>query len=197
VSSPSSALADADRAELLDLAVQVVLSGIERRPIAGVAVPTSPALGVLGASFVTLERGEQLLGCIGTIEAVRPLYEDVMQNAYRSAFQDPRLPPVDAGDYAVMSVKVSVLTPLAPMPAGSRAELLGWLRPGTDGLLIADRLRRATFLPSVWPKVASPDEFVDLLLAKAGFDRGGWPAKLKAWRYTTDEFADPGPRAPL
>jgi hypothetical protein len=83
------------------------------------------------------------------------------------------------------------------MPAGSRAELLGWLRPGTDGLLIADRLRRATFLPSVWPKVASPDEFVDLLLLKAGFGRDGWPAKLKAWRYATEEFADPGPRAPL
>jgi AmmeMemoRadiSam system protein A len=140
-----------------------------------VAVSAPPALGELGASFVTLERGERLLGCIGTIEAVRPLYEDVMQNAYKSAFQDPRLPAVTADDYAAMSVKVSVLTPLVPMPAASRAELLGWLRPGTDGLLISSGLRRATFLPSVWPKVASPDEFVDLLLVKAGFGRGTWP----------------------
>jgi AmmeMemoRadiSam system protein A len=190
-------LSDTDRNELLDLAVRVVRSGIEHRPIDGIAVPDSPALGDLGASFVTLERGEQLLGCIGTVEAVRPLYEDVMQNAYKSAFQDPRLPAVTAGEYAVMSVKVSVLTPLTPMPAGSRAEVLGWLQPGADGLLISAGWRRATFLPSVWPRVASADEFVDLLLVKAGFDRGSWPSRLKAWRYTTDEFADPGPRTPL
>jgi AmmeMemoRadiSam system protein A len=188
-------LDDGDRAALLALAVRTVASGLRRRPLRRTEVTVDrPALQALGATFVTLERGRSLLGCVGTLEAVRPLGEDVMQNAYRSAFHDPRLPRVTVDDFAVMSVKVSVLSPLTPIPSESREALVAALRPGIDGLLIVVEGRRATFLPSVWPKVADPDEFVDLLLDKAGLPSRRWPPAVEAMRYTTDEFADPGPR---
>src|SRR5688572_11887015 len=75
---------DADRR--LWYGVAAIRSGLERRPIPGITVPSSPVLVALGATFVTLERDGRLLGCIGTLEPVRPLYEDVMTNAYKSAF---------------------------------------------------------------------------------------------------------------
>jgi uncharacterized protein len=187
-------LTPADREELLDLALAAVRSGLLRQPIDGLALPTSPALDELGASFVTLERDRALLGCIGTIEPVRPLYEDVMQNAYRSAFADPRLPSVTVDDFVAMDVEVSVLSALEELDVTSRAECLVAVRPGIDGILFADGPRRATFLPAVWPKVSSPEEFVDLLLAKGGWSRHGWPPGLRVWRYTTDEFWRRGPR---
>ena len=47
-----------------------------------------------GAAFVTLTRAAQLRGCIGSLEAWRPLHEDVRHNAIAAAFRDPRFPPM-------------------------------------------------------------------------------------------------------
>jgi AmmeMemoRadiSam system protein A len=192
-----TSLAPEDQGALLDLALAAVRSGIEREPIRGLRTPASDALNAPGASFVTLERDSRLLGCIGTIEPVRPLFEDVMQNAYRSAFQDPRLPAVTADDYAVMHVKVSVLGGLEPLAVTSREDLLAVLRPGVDGLLLVAGPHRATFLPAVWEKVGDADEFVDLLLRKGGLPADEWPAGAEVSRYGTEEFCDAGPRASL
>ena len=185
---------DADA--LLWYAVAAVRSGLERRPVPGIEVPVSAALTALGATFVTLERGARLLGCIGTLEAVRPLYEDVMTNAYKSAFADPRLPAVTPDDYEAMDVKVSVLSPTEPVAAATREEFVTGLEPGRDGVLLVADGFRATFLPSVWPRVASADEFVDLLLRK-GRASGGWIPGLRAYRYRASEYSQSGPRSPI
>jgi AmmeMemoRadiSam system protein A len=184
---------DADA--LLWYAVAAVRSGLEQRPIRGLRPPRSAALHAIAATFVTLERAAKLLGCIGTLEAVRPLYEDAMTNAYKSAFADPRLPAVTPDDYVAMDVKVSVLTPLEPLPAATREELIAGLEPGVDGLLLVGDGFRATFLPAVWPRLGSPAEFVDQLLRKGG--ARNWLPGLKAFRYRTAEYAQPGPRPSL
>ena len=54
-------------------------------------------------------------------------------------------------------------------PVRSRTELEEVLRPGKDGLILADRRgRSATFLPQVWDELPNPHDFVAHLLAKAG-----------------------------
>jgi AmmeMemoRadiSam system protein A len=189
-------LAPAEADELLWYATAAVRSGLERRPVAGITVPAAAALNAIGATFVTLERGTRLLGCIGTLHPARPLYEDAMANAYKSAFADPRLPSVTAEDYVAMDLKVSVLSAKMPMAVGSRAELVAELEPGRDGVLLVGDGFRATFLPSVWDKVASPDQFVDLLLRKGG-RLDGWFPGLLAFRYRTTEYTQSGPRAPV
>jgi AmmeMemoRadiSam system protein A len=180
---------------MLWYAVAAVRSGLEQRPVHGIRVPRAAALNAIRATFVTLERGPTLLGCIGTLEAVRPLYEDVMTNAYKAAFADPRLPAVTVDDYAVMDVKVSVLTPLAPLPASGRDELIAGLEPGVDGLLLVADGFRATFLPAVWHRVPSAADFVDQLLRKGG--ARDWLPGMEAFRYRAAEYAQPGPRPGL
>jgi AmmeMemoRadiSam system protein A len=180
-------------AALVRLAVQAVatrLRGEETHP----AVPESGRLCRVGASFVTLERAGRLRGCIGSLDARRPLYLDVVRNAVR-AMADPRLPPVTTTDWPELDVKVSVLTAPVPVPGSGRDAVEALLRPGTDGLVLTDGDQRATFLPSVWEKVADPRRFVDALLAKGGWP--GWPAGLRALRYASVEFADHSPRQPL
>lgn len=147
-----------------------------------------------GASFVTLENRGRLLGCTGTMLPMRPLIEDVAVHAKTSAFADPRLPPVTRRDWHEMSVKISVLSTLEGLAVESLDELAGTVRAGVDGLLIEGAGRRATFLPSVWAKVSTPDEFLSLLWRKAGLVPGEWPADMSVERYTTVEFGDPGPR---
>jgi AmmeMemoRadiSam system protein A len=149
------------------------------------------------ATFVTLERGDDLLGCIGTLEPVRPLVVDVAHNALAAAFADPRLPAVTAHDYARMSIKVSVLSAPEPLAVHSYDELVGAVRPGVDGLLLEAGRHRSTLLPSVWPKVRDVHDFLDVLWRKAGLPPRAWPAGTGVSHYTTREFGDPGPRPAL
>jgi AmmeMemoRadiSam system protein A len=183
----------------LDAIATALTTGRRRLP----ALDDCPAgLRTPGASFVTLERNGRLLGCVGTLEAVRPLAVDVAEHALAAAFDDPRLPPVTRADYPEMAVKVSVLSRLEPVVACSYDELRSLVRPGTDGISItSERTRnfaaRATLLPSVWPKVRDVDEFLDALWSKAGLPPRAWPPGLVVSRYTTAETCDPGPRAAL
>lgn len=189
------ALDDSEGAQLAVLAVAAVAArlggcAIEER------LPASATLRACGASFVTLEAGGALRGCIGTLEASRPLYLDVTRNALR-AMADPRLPPVTAADWPALDVTVSVLSPPQPVIAPDLAALLAALRPGVDGLLVTDGVRQATFLPAVWEKVPEPDRFVAALLRKGGWPPEPWPARLNVRRYTAAEFCDRSPRMPL
>ena len=149
----------------------------------------------LGVSFVTLERSERLLGCVGVLEPVRPLAYDVAKHAVGAAFEDPRVPAVTIGDFEVMSVKVSVLSRLWPLAVSSCAELASGPAPNVDGLLIEAGRHRATFLPSVWAKVPDADAFITALWQKAALPAGVWPVRMTVSTYTTAEQSDPGPRA--
>ena len=82
-----------------------------------------------------------------------------------------------------------MLSPLAPVPAGSRADLLGKLRPGIDGLVIAaGRRHHGVFLPAVWDELTEPSVFLDHLLLKAGLDPRSWPPGVRAWLFTAEKF---------
>ena len=188
-------LDDASRRVLLDVATDVIGDAVTPRdPRLPNPSDFDAPLREPRASFVTLERGDQLLGCIGTLVAAEPLVVDVARHALAAAFADPRLPPVTRDDFAAMSVKVSVLTAPEPVPAASFDDLVAAVRPGVDGLLVEARRHRATLLPSVWDHVADTDEFLGVLWHKAGLARGAWPAGVAVSRYTTEEFGDPGPR---
>ncbi|MDX1648218.1 MAG: AmmeMemoRadiSam system protein A [Myxococcota bacterium] len=157
------------------------------RPPAIDLVALAPALHEPGASFVTLERRGALRGCIGSLEPVEPLALSVAGNAVKAA-RDPRLPPVAASELPDLEVKISVLSPLAPFPVASEAELVEALRPGVDGLVLRDGPHGATFLPSVWASLPSPRDFVRELKRKALLPDGHWSDALVCWRYTVEEI---------
>jgi AmmeMemoRadiSam system protein A len=152
------------------------------------------ALDQAAATFVTLERGEALLGCIGTLEATESLAASVARNACKAAFADPRLPAVSVADFEVMTTKVSVLSRLTPVRARSWRDVVRSVRAGSDGVLVEVGRHRATLLPSVWPKVDGTAQFLDLLWHKAGLRPRDWLPRTRVWKYTTEEFTDPGPR---
>jgi AmmeMemoRadiSam system protein A len=141
------------------------------------------------ASFVTLTIEQALRGCCGTLEPARPLLLDVWHNAQASAFRDPRFPPLTAREWRRSHLEVSVLTPCERIVVADEQELLRTLVPGRDGLVLAWRGRRATFLPKVWEQVADAQEFVARLKHKAGWAAGFWAADMEAWRYETESVA--------
>lgn len=164
-------------------------SAIRARLAGGtVAPPSEPALLTRpGACFVTLKRNGQLRGCIGSPQAWRPLGEDVVDNAVKAAFADPRFAPLTAPELDDLSLSVSVLTPPVPMRFVNEADLLGQLRPRVDGLIIEEGGRRALFLPAVWEQLPDPAEFLAHLKAKAGMPIDHWSPHFKASRFQAVE----------
>lgn len=148
-----------------------------------------PELTVDRACFVTLERQGQLRGCIGMLEAVRPLVEDVAENAFAAAFRDPRFPPLSNDELADLDLHISILSPAEPMNFDSEQDLLAKIRPGIDGLILEEGYRRGTFLPSVWEQLPSAEQFLRHLKQKAGLPADYWSDTVKVSRYTTEMFS--------
>lgn len=190
MSSNDGGLSAEQRRFLLELARRSIRCGLDHgAPLAVDLTQLPPALTARRATFVTLEKLGRLRGCIGMLEATRPLAEDIAQNAYAAAFRDPRFPPLERGEFESLDIHLSLLTPPEPLNAASEAELLALLRPGTDGLILEDRGRRATFLPSVWEQLPDPSEFLAHLKRKAGWPADWWSPTLKAYRYRAESVS--------
>lgn len=181
-----------ERATLLDIAARSIAHGLEHhQPLDLNPADYPEPLRAIRATFVTLDRHADLRGCIGVLDAFRPLVTDVARNAFAAAFEDPRFPPLCAAEYPELTLKLSVLTPAEPLSFGSEAELLAQIRPGVDGLILSDRGRRGTFLPSVWEQLPDPRDFLAHLKRKAGLPMGHWSGSLRIARYTTESFGGP------
>lgn len=144
-------------------------------------------LSETGACFVTLKKSGQLRGCIGSPEAWRPLGTDVVANANRAAFHDPRFGPVSQDETAALDIHISVLSPKHPFPVTSNADMVAQLNRGVDGLIIHDQGRGALFLPSVWEQLPDPEQFVAHLKHKAGMAPDHWSDTFQAWRFIAAE----------
>ncbi|MGE5471807.1 MAG: AmmeMemoRadiSam system protein A [Bacteroidota bacterium] len=155
-----------------------------------VAPPDLPELHAPGATFVTLTEHGRLRGCIGSLEAWRPLLADVQENACAAAFRDPRFAPLTAGELAGIRVEVSLLTPPAPIPFSSEYEALAQLRPLTDGVIFTAGARRSTFLPQVWEQLPEPKDFMRHLKEKAGLPANYWGSDVRLERYTVEKWKE-------
>jgi AmmeMemoRadiSam system protein B/AmmeMemoRadiSam system protein A len=143
-----------------------------------------------GASFVTLTLDGDLRGCIGSLQAHRPLLEDVQKNAISAAFHDPRFAPLGNHEYAHVRVEVSELSASEPIVFENEAHALGQLRPGMDGLILEYGHYRSTFLPQVWETLPKPDIFLAQLKRKAGLPADFWHEELSLSRYTVTKWKE-------
>lgn len=142
------------------------------------------------ATFVTLTIGGRLRGCIGMLEACRPLAEDVAANAVAAAFEDPRFKPLTKKEFEKLEIHISVLSPPEEMTFSSEADALNQIRPGIDGLILRDGFYRGTFLPSVWEELPGKADFWAHLKNKAGLPADYWSDTIRVFRYTTEYFPE-------
>lgn len=179
-----------ERKELLTIAkraVEAVVVGHSVNPLDLNQMP--PAFREHGASFVTLTRDGRLRGCIGTIEAYQPLALDVQEHAVAAASEDYRFSPVTQEELPYIEIEISRLTTPIQLDYKDPHDLLDKLRPGIDGVVLRDGIRRATFLPQVWEKVPKKEDFLDHLCIKMGNHPGLWREKpLEVLSYQVEEF---------
>ncbi|MFH1659868.1 MAG: AmmeMemoRadiSam system protein A [Pseudomonadota bacterium] len=152
-----------------------------------------PELHKPGATFVTLTQQGNLRGCIGSLEAWRPLAQDVQENAIGAAFRDPRFEPLTADELPITRVEVSLLTPAEPIFFTSEADALAQLRPEIDGVILTAGQRRSTFLPQVWEQLPGPASFMAHLKQKAGLPANYWGTDVRLERYTVKKWKEATP----
>lgn len=182
--APAIVLLESERLQLLNVASGSIAHRMGYgQPLLVNPLDYSPTLRSLRATFVTLHLNHQLRGCIGTLEARRPLVTDVACNAAAAAFEDPRFPPVSLTEMLHLEIHLSILGPSEPMPFESEEDLVRQLRPRIDGLILQDGLRRGTFLPAVWETLPEPRRFLQHLKLKAGLSETHWSKTLRIWRY--------------
>jgi len=157
-------------------------------------VPRSAWLAEPGASFVTLlTRSGELRGCIGSLQARRPLALDVQENAVAAAFHDPRFRPLTEAEIDDILVEVSLLSTPEVMVVASEQDALARLRPGIDGVVLAYGGHRGTFLPQVWEQLPEPAEFLAQLKRNAGLPVDFWAEDVRLSRYTVSKWQEGKP----
>jgi AmmeMemoRadiSam system protein A len=183
-------LNEKNRRSLLDLAYRSIESGLKTgHPLNINLRDYSTELSQQRATFVTLEKNKQLRGCIGMLEAVLPLAEDISENAFSAAFKDPRFPPLHQSELKDLEIHLSILSPSEEINFTSEEDLIAQLRPNLDGLILESGSRRGTFLPSVWDSIPDPVQFLRHLKQKAGLAKNYWSDQIKVYRYTTEKIS--------
>lgn len=142
--------------------------------------------------FVSLHRGRELRGCIGTLEPRVSLVEDVARCAWSAAHDDPRMDPVTEPELPLLTLSISILTVPEPLSVLSEAELLEQVRPGVDGLIVQEGSHRGTLLPVVWEALPDALDFVRTVKQKAGLPADYWSDELCWERYQAEEFHEAG-----
>jgi len=180
-----------EQIRLLDIARQSIVRGLDSGAALRLDVARLDAnLRIDSAVFVTLTLAGALRGCIGSLQPSAPLAQAVANSAFNAAFRDRRFAKVQASEIESIKIEVSVLSPMELIAVNTRQALLEDLQPGVDGLLMEDQGYRSTFLPKVWEKLTTPDEFVGQLMLKAGLAAEHWSSTIRFYRYHSTSFGE-------
>jgi AmmeMemoRadiSam system protein A len=128
-----------------------------------------PQLKENGATFVTINTlpGKQLRGCIGSLQAYRPLYEDIIANAQSAALRDPRFKPLSVKELQNIKIEVSILSKPKTLPYTDIDDLKKKITPFEDGVVLNYQNSHATYLPQVWDQLPNFSDFFNSLCMKA------------------------------
>lgn len=157
---------------------QLRLLGLSRRTLRScVCGEDAPALKIddpyLLASdygaFVSLHKGKELRGCVGTCYATLPLHRTVADMTVAAASRDYRVAPIREGELHEIRIDISVLSPLESVEDPLSLEI------GKHGLMVARGRRRGVFLPQVATQYGwDMETFLAQLCLKAGLAREAW-----------------------
>ena len=119
--------------------------------------------------FITLKIQSKLRGCIGVIESDQPLYKTVYEISKKSAFADPRFPPLTESEFAELAIECSV------MSVPKHISDFNDIKVGYHGLIIRKNEYAGLLLPQVavewgWDR----EQFLHETAKKAGLTKDSW-----------------------
>jgi AmmeMemoRadiSam system protein A len=171
-----------ERAVLLKLAHESILSALERREIS--LTPPSSHLEEPRGAFTTIYFHGDLRGCVGYVFPVASLYRTVAETARAAAFEDRRFSPVSPQEAPELDVSLSILSALRVITP-EEVEI------GRHGLVVSHGGRRGLLLPQVpvehqWDRAT----FMEQTCRKAGLPLDAWRQDATLEAFTAEVFGD-------
>jgi hypothetical protein len=188
-SSAAASLDEKDRRLLLELARRTLQHRLEkgRSPrIEDLGIEVTEPMRLPRSAFVTLTKGGELRGCIGSLFPTQPLYREVMARAVHAALEDGRFPPVEASELPELHLEISALTSAKPVASPKDIVL------GRHGIILEKGGRSAVFLPQVAPEQGwDLPETLRHLSRKAGLPEDAWEKGASFQVFEAEVFGEP------
>ncbi|HWP60600.1 MAG TPA: AmmeMemoRadiSam system protein A [Candidatus Acidoferrales bacterium] len=157
---------------LLSLARQTLETFVRGEGRAPIAMDDPFCLETRYGVFVSLHRGRELRGCIGTCSALSPLYREVIEMTEAAASRDYRMNPIQSWELREISIELSILSPLWLVSDPLAVEI------GKHGLYLVSGDKRGVLLPQVAVEYGwGVETFLRQACLKAGLlaDAWRWP----------------------
>jgi AmmeMemoRadiSam system protein A len=171
-----------ERAQLLQLAHQAIVSALDNREIS--LSPPTPHLAEPRGVFTTLYYHGELRGCVGYVVPVSPLYRTVAETARGAAFDDSRFSQVTRDQVDDLQVSLSILSRPEPIQPQE-------VQIGRHGLMVRFGANRGLLLPQVpiehgWDRI----NFLEQTCRKAGLPANAWQTGAQLEAFTAEVFGD-------
>ncbi|MHC1635981.1 MAG: TIGR00296 family protein [Candidatus Methanospirareceae archaeon] len=125
--------------------------------------------------FVTLNKHDNLRGCIGYPYPVLRLKEAIIDAAIAAAVNDPRFPPVTASELDDINIELTILTPPEKIEVKKRRDMPKKIEVGRHGLIVKKGLYQGLLLPQVATEYNwDAEEFLCQTCWKAGLHADAW-----------------------
>lgn len=165
-----------------------------RATVLGQQTNPESQLGELGTlpvsgAFVSLKRGEELRSCCGLFGETVPLAAALQRSAMRAACEDPRFPPIAAGELDDLEIEVWLLYVPEEILVPGRNRLLE-VEVGRHGLQVLRGRYRGLLLPSVPIKHGwDAEQFLRHTCVKAGLNPNLWEdPNTRVFRFEGDVY---------
>ncbi len=147
--------------------------------------PESPNLETKCGAFVTLHKLGELRGCVGYIEAYKPLYQTIIEMAQSASTRDSRFDPVTPDELGDIDIELSVLSPLEKLTDFSKIII------GRHGLVVRQGYYSGLLLPQVaveWKMDAQT--FLEQTCHKAGLPSDAYKRGAEVYYYSAQVFGE-------
>ncbi len=125
--------------------------------------------------FVTLNKNNNLRGCIGYPEPVESAIDATIEVSVAAAVNDPRFPQVTQEEFETLEFEVTVLTKPEIIAVAHPDQYFDEIEIGRDGLIIQKGYARGLLLPQVATENKfSIEDFLDHTCMKAGISADSW-----------------------
>jgi len=164
--------------------------GIEKLISKYELVKTYPEFVLPIATFVTINKKNKLRGCIGSLVAHQELYNDLVINARKAAFNDPRFKPLEEKELEEIEIEISILTPMEKVEYSSIEDLKTKITPKIDGVFLMYNNRQSTYLPTVWEQIPDFETFFSSLIEKGQLEKNCLTKGAEVFKYQTNKIKE-------
>jgi len=164
---------------LVKLAHKAIAAYVEEGRIIPVPTNLIPEMRAQAGVFVSLHKGRELRGCIGTFEpSQRNVAEEIIMNAVSAATHDQRFETVKAKELKDLDISVDVLTDIEEIDSKDQ------LDPRRYGVIVARGIRRGLLLPDL-DGVDTPEQQIAICRRKADI---GHDEMVRLYRFEVKRY---------